>query len=150
MTVALASDHAGLEYKTLLFAELAKAGHNVIDLGTCDHTADDYPDRASDMAAAILEGRATRGILICGSGVGVSVAANKYRGIRAGVCHDTYSAHQCVEHDDVNVLCIGQRVIGIELALEVVNAFLGAVFSNEPRHVRRLEKILSIESRQMK
>lgn len=150
MKVAISADHAGLEYKTILIPDLQNAGYEVYDLGTHNSDPDDYPDRATDLAVFLLSNKAERGILICGSGVGVSVAANKYKGIRAGVCHDTYSAHQCVEHDNANVLCIGQRVVGIELAREIVLAFLKAQFSHEPRHQRRLGKILSIENKNMK
>ena len=137
MKIAIAADHAGLEYKTILIPELQQAGYEVYDLATA-------------VSELILQKNAERGILICGSGVGVSVAANKYKGIRAGVCHDTYSAHQCVEHDDANVICIGQRVIGIEVAREVVFAFLKAQFSHEVRHQRRIDKILAIENKNMK
>lgn len=150
MKVAIASDHAGLEYKTLLIPDLHRAGYEVYDLGTNNSEPDDYPDHATDLAGFLLSKKAERGILICGSGVGVSVAANKYKGIRAGVCHDTYSAHQSVEHDDANVLCIGQRVVGIELTREIVFAFLKAAFSHETRHQRRLDKILAIENKNMK
>ncbi len=151
MKVVIASDHAGFTYKTLLVKDLQQAGYEVIDLGTHGNTPDDdYPDYAEALALAILKKQAERGILICGSGVGVSVAANKFRGIRAGVCHDTYSAHQCVEHDNVNVLCIGERIIGIELAREIVFAFLKAVYSHAPRHQRRLDKIEAIENKNMK
>ncbi len=150
MKIAIAADHAGLEYKTILIPELQQAGYEVYDLGTHNMDPDDYPDRATAVSELILQKNAERGILICGSGVGVSVAANKYKGIRAGVCHDTYSAHQCVEHDDANVICIGQRVIGIEVAREVVFAFLKAQFSHEVRHQRRIDKILAIENKNMK
>ncbi|HWC53464.1 MAG TPA: ribose 5-phosphate isomerase B [Chitinophagaceae bacterium] len=151
MKIAIASDHAGFQYKNILLQEIRDKGYEPIDLGAySEQTEDDYPDHAEDIAKTILKGEAEKGILICGSGVGVSVAANKFKGIRAGVCHDTYSAHQCVEHDDVNVLCIGQRVIGIELAREIVLTFLAATFSHEPRHQRRLDKIRDIESRNMK
>jgi len=126
---------------------LRGSGHEVTDLGTNGTDPVDYPDYAEAIAHAVLEGRAERGVLICGSGVGASVAANKVPGIRAGLCHDTYSAHQGVEHDDMNVLVLGARVIGVELARELVRAFLGAVFSREPRHVRRLGKIRAIEER---
>jgi ribose 5-phosphate isomerase B len=150
MKVAIAADHAG----TLLFSPVAdearRLGHDVLDLGTHDPiTPDDYPDRAADIAAALKEGRAERGILICGSGVGASVAANKVRGIRAALCHDTYSAHQGVEHDMMNVLCLGGRVIGEALAVELVRAFLGAQFGGEgeERHRRRVEKIAAMEAR---
>lgn len=150
MKVVIACDHAGFEYKNILLQNIRDNVYEFIDLGTYSgETADDYPDHAEHIAKAILSGTAEKGILICGSGVGVSVAANKFKGIRAGVCHDTYSAHQCVEHDDVNVLCIGQRVIGIELAREIVLTFLAATFSHEPRHQRRLDKIRDIESRNM-
>ena len=150
MRLALGADHAGYELKQALVEYLRALGHEVVDVGTCSTAAVDYPDFAELVAAAVLDGRAERGVLICGSGVGVSVAANKFKGIRAGVCHDTYSAHQCVEHDNVNVLCLGERVIGIELAREIVFAFLGAKFSNEPRHKRRVNKILAIEDKNMK
>ena len=150
MKIAIASDHAGFYYKTLLIPDLQKAGHEVINLGTNSESPTDYPDHAEDIATAILEGKAERGILICGSGVGVSVAANKFKTIRAGDCGDTYSAHQCVEHDNVNVLCLGQRVIGIELAREIVFTFLNAQFTNEERHKRRLNKIFAIENKNMK
>ena len=150
MIIAIAADHGGLEYKRLLIPDLHKAGHVVHDLGINVDEPDDYPDRAGDLAEFLLHGKAERGILICGSGVGVSIAANKYKGIRAGVCHDTYSAHQCVEHDDANVLCIGQRVIGIELAREIVSTFIKAQFSHQPRHERRVDKILAIENKNMK
>ena len=148
MNLVIASDHAGFAYKTLLLKDLLKWGFEVVDLGTYNEIAnDDYPDQAQAVALEILNKQAERGILICGSGVGVSVAANKFRGIRAGVCHDTYSAHQCVEHDNVNVLCMGERIIGIELAREIVSAFLKAVYSKEPRHERRLAKIEAIENK---
>src|SRR5579863_400726 len=114
MKVIIASDHAGYAYKTLLIKDLLTAGYEVIDLGTdSENSTDDYPDYAEEVGQKLLEREGDRGILVCGSGVGVAVAANKFKGIRAGVCHDTYSAHQCVEHDNVNVLCLGQRVIGI-------------------------------------
>lgn len=150
MKVAIASDHAGFEYKAVLVEELKSTGYEVIDLGTHNTDPTDYPDHAADVARAVLNKSAERGILICGSAVGVSVAANKFKGIRAGVSHDTYSAHQCVEHDDVNILCMGQRVIGINLAVEITHAFLKAVYSHEPRHQRRLEKIYAIEKENMK
>ncbi len=151
MKVAIACDHAGFQYKNILLQDIRDNGYELIDLGAySEETADDYPDQAENIAKEILNDQAEKGILICGSGVGVSVAANKFKGIRAGVCHDTYSAHQCVEHDDANVLCIGQRVVGIELAREIVLAFLAAKFSHEPRHERRLSKIHNIEARNMK
>ncbi len=148
MKVIIGSDHAGFTYKTLLVNELQQKGYDVLDMGTHHvNTNDDYPDCASNVASAIQKDQGVRGILICGSAVGVSIVANKFKGIRAGVCHDTYSAHQCVEHDDVNILCMGERVIGIELAKEIVFAFLGATFNNAPRYQRRLEKITAIENK---
>ena len=155
-TIAFAADHAGCELKDwlakeLLNKDLPEKGYRVLDLGTSDPTlADDYPDYADLVGRAILEKRADRGILVCGSGVGVCVAINKYLGIRAGLCHDTYSAHQGVEHDDMNVLCLGARVIGRELAREIVQSFVGARFSGEERHARRLGKLLAIEKRFLK
>ena len=147
MKVAIAADHAGFEYKQVLVKELREAGYDVLDLGAdTGDSEDDYPDHAADVANALLNKKAERGILVCGSAVGVSVVANKFKGIRAGVCHDTYSAHQAVEHDDVNILCVGQRVIGINLALDIAHTFLKAVFSNLPRHKRRLAKIVAIEN----
>lgn len=130
-----------------LAARLADEGHDILDLGTHSTAPVDYPDCAEAVALALREHRADRGILVCGSGAGVSIAANKFPGIRAGVCHDSYSARQAVEHDDMNVLCLGARVIGPALAGELVAAFLGATFSGEDRHHRRLGKILSIEER---
>jgi ribose 5-phosphate isomerase B len=151
MKVVIASDHGGFQYKNLLLKEIREKGYDVIDLGAFkENPSDDYPDYAEAVANALLNGEAARGIIICGSGIGVSVAANKFKGIRAGVCHDTYSAHQCIEHDDVNVLCIGQRVIGIEPAREIVFTFLAASFNHEARHVRRLGKIHAIEAKNMK
>jgi len=151
MKVIIGSDHAGFTYKALLVTALQQEGYEVLDLGTNNgDTPDDYPDHAADVATALLKKQGDRGILICGSAVGVSIAANKFKGIRAGVCHDTYSAHQSVEHDNVNILCLGERVIGIELAKDIVFTFLKAVFTNEPRHVRRLEKISAIENKNMK
>jgi len=149
MKIVIAADHAGYTYKTILLNYLSKQGYDVTDLGIDNsEEADDYPDRAADVSKAIIAKKAERGILICGSAVGVSIAANKFAGIRAGVCHDTYSAHQSVEHDDVNVLCIGERVIGIELARDILISFLKAKFSGEPRHVRRLDKIKALENKQ--
>ena len=126
---------------------LGKQGHEVLDLGTHSTTAVDYPDCADSVATALRDRRADRGIIVCGSGAGVSIAANKFPGIRAAVCHDCYTAHQAVEHDDMNVLCIGARVIGFAVAQEIATAFLGAAFSREDRHQRRLNKILAIEER---
>ena len=151
MKVVIASDHGGFEYKKILVDDIKAKGYEISDLGSFnEEPGDDYPDFAKIIAEAILNKNAERGILICGSGVGVSVAANKFKEIRAGVCHDTYSAHQCVEHDDVNVLCIGQRVIGIELAREIVLTFLVAKFSHAERHERRLNKVRAIENKNMK
>jgi len=150
MKVIIASDHAGFDYKTLLIKDIREQGYEVTDLGTCDTNPTDYPDHAAAVANAIINKEGERGVIICGSGVGVSIAANKFKGIRAGVCHDTYSAHQCVEHDDANVLCIGQRVIGIELAREIVFTFLKAVFTHAPRHQKRLDKVIAIENNNMK
>ena len=150
MKIVIASDHGGLQYKKILVDIIKDLHHEVNDLGAFKEEPDDYPDYAAAVANAILKNEAARGILVCGSGVGVSVAANKFKGIRAGVCHDTYSAHQCVEHDDVNVLCLGQRVIGIELASDIVKIFLAAEFSNAERHKRRLEKIATIEKNNLK
>ncbi len=147
MRIAIAADHAGFPLKQELTPWLRSSGHEVTDLGTNSAEPVDYPDYAEAIAHAVLEGRTERGVLICGSGVGASVAANKVPGIRAGLCHDTYSAHQGVEHDDMNVLVLGARVIGVELARELVRAFLGAAFSRAPRHVRRVGKIRAIEER---
>ena len=149
MRIAFAADHAGAALKDSLIARLAVAGpsHEYVDLGgDGSDPTDDYPDFAERLGHAVRDGRADRGILICGSGVGASVAANKIRGIRAAVCHDTYSAHQGVEHDDMNVLTLGSRVIGPEPAFECAVAFLGATFSEEPRHRRRVAKVLAIEA----
>jgi ribose 5-phosphate isomerase B len=147
MRLAVGSDHAGFELKETLAAYLRESGHEVIDIGTRSTAPVDYPDYAEAIARAVLDGVAERGVLLCGSGVGASVAANKIPGIRAGLCHDTYSARQGVEHDDMNVLVIGARVVGVELARELVRAFVGARFSGEERHRRRLEKIKALEAR---
>jgi RpiB/LacA/LacB family sugar-phosphate isomerase len=145
--VVIGSDHAGYVLKELLRRDLEGAGHTVEDVGTSDQKQPvDYPDYAAAVAKAVQSGRADRGVLVCGSGVGASVAANKFPGIRAGLCHDTYSARQGVEHDDVNVLVLGARVIGPELARELTRAFLAAKFSGEERHVRRLDKIKDLEA----
>jgi len=149
MRVAFAADHAGAALKGELMRRIAAAnlGHELLDLGgDGSDPDDDYPDFAARLGYAVRDGQAWRGILICGSGVGASVAANKIRGVRAAVCHDTYSAHQGVEHDDMNVLTLGSRVIGIEPAVECSLAFLRAEFSGEPRHRRRLDKVLAIEA----
>lgn len=147
MRLALSADHAGFHLKQELAAQLTQQGHDVLDLGTHSLSPVDYPDSAEAVARALREGKAERGIIVCGSGAGVSIAANKFPGIRAAVCHDTYSAHQAVEHDDMNVLCLGSRVIGQALAFELVAAFIGATFSGEDRHLRRLHKIFDIEGR---
>ena len=147
MRIAIGADHAGFGMKNELVVALRAAGHEVFDLGTHSATAVDFPDSAEAVTSALGEGRAERGLLVCGSGAGVSIAANKVPGIRAAVCHDTYTAHQAVEHDDMNVLCLGARVVGASLAQEITTAFLAARFSGEERHRRRLGKILSIEAR---
>jgi RpiB/LacA/LacB family sugar-phosphate isomerase len=147
MRIAIASDHAGFELKQGLVKQLGELGHKVVDLGTNSEAPVDYPDYAVAVGEAVLGGAAERGILICGSGVGASVAANKLKGIRAGLCHDTYSAHQGVEHDDMNVLVLGARVIGPALGRELAAAFLNATFSGEERHVRRLNKVKALEER---
>ncbi|HYW94602.1 MAG TPA: RpiB/LacA/LacB family sugar-phosphate isomerase [Bacteroidales bacterium] len=149
MRVSIARDHAGVRYAGLLSEEIVNRGYELVPLNP-DIAFDDYPDAAEVLASAIHEGRTDRGILICGSGVGVSVAANKFPGVRAAVCHDCYSAHQGVEHDKMNILCIGQRVIGEELAREIAQAFLSAEPSSEERHVRRSEKIDTIEKKHFK
>jgi ribose 5-phosphate isomerase B len=146
MRVALAADHAGFELKAELLQRLVPLGHELIDLGgDGSNPEDDYPDYSLALAKAILDGQADRGLLVCGSGVGASIAASKMPGIRAGLCHDTYSAGQGVEHDDMNVLALGARVIGIETAVSCATAFLAARFSGAPRHVRRVGKIRAIE-----
>jgi len=145
MRIAIGADHAGFELKELIVEDMAQAGHEVLDKGTHNTAPVDYPDYARSVAEAVLIGDAERGILVCGSGVGACVAANKLAGIRASLCHDTYSARQGVEHDDMNVLCLGARVIGPELALELVRSFLAARFSAEERHRRRLAKIEALE-----
>ncbi len=146
MRVAVGADHGGYPLNECVIDELKRLGHEVIDFGTHDGNApDDYPDYARAVAESMQRGNAQRGIVICGSGVGACVAANKVRGIRACLCHDTYSAHQGVEHDDINVLCLGARIVGFELALELVRTFLNANFSGEERHRRRLSKIEKIE-----
>jgi ribose 5-phosphate isomerase B len=150
MRIAIAGDHAGFEMKRDLAEALRGQGHDVVDLGTHSTAAVDYPDCAQSVADALNGGRADRGIIVCGSGAGVSIAANKVPGIRAAVVHDTYTAHQAVEHDDMNVLCLGARVVGPALAQELVATFLAAKFSGEERHQRRLNKILAIEARYRK
>lgn len=151
MRVAVGSDHAGFELKQLLCPYIESLGHTVLDVGAhTEQRNDDYPDYADALGTALNRQQADRGILVCGSGVGVSVAANKIPGIRAAVCHDSYSAHQGVEHDNMNVLVMGSRVVAIELAKELVRHFLAAAFSREDRHVRRLAKVRAIEARYFK
>ncbi len=145
MIVAIGFDHAGVPLRQRLLAEIEQAGHEALDLGTDSPVPIDYPDKAVEVGRAVLEGQAERGILVCGSGAGVSVAACKMRGIRAATVHDTYTAHQAVEHDGVNILCMGGRVVGSELAAEIAAAFLGATISNDERHVRRRAEVDEIE-----
>ena len=147
MRVAIGFDHAGFPLKSAVLGAVQAAGHEPLDLGTFSEERVDYPDFAEKVARALLDGQAERGILVCGSGVGVCIAANKFHGIYAGVCHDTYSAHQSVEHDNMNVLCLGARIVGSALAVEIVRTFLEARFSHEQRHQRRVSKILQIEAR---
>ncbi len=147
MRLALAADHAGWRLKDALGARLRALGHEVLDLGAHDDTPSDYPDFAEAVGAALSAGRGERGILVCGSGVGAVAAANKLPGVLAGLCHDTYSAHQGVEHDQMNVLALGSRVIGEALAMEIAEAFVGASFDGVPRHLRRVEKVRALEAR---
>jgi RpiB/LacA/LacB family sugar-phosphate isomerase len=145
MKIAIGSDHAGFELKECVKAHILELKHEVLDMGTHDTEPVDYPRYAEAVALAVRDGKAGRGILVCGSGVGASVAANKVPGIRAGLCHDHYSAHQGVEHDDMNVLVMGGRVIGESVALELVDAFLNATYTGEDRHQRRLDMVAAIE-----
>jgi ribose 5-phosphate isomerase B len=146
MRVAVAFDHRGVKLRESVLEEVEAGGHETVDLGTdAPEPKIDYPDKARELGEAIQLGGAERGILVCGSGVGASIAASKLAGIRAAICHDTYSAHQGVEHDDMNVLCIGSEVVGAELAAELVRTFLGAKFDGGERYVRRLEKIEEME-----
>jgi RpiB/LacA/LacB family sugar-phosphate isomerase len=148
MRVAFASDHAGFELKSFLLDVARQLGHEPVDVGAFSYeAADDYPDFAEAIGRAILEGKGDRGVLICGSGVGASIAATKMHGIRAAVCHDIYSAHQGVEHDDMNVLVLGSRVVGTELARDLMTYYLAAKFTGEARHMRRLAKVTNIEQR---
>ncbi|MCF6149785.1 MAG: ribose 5-phosphate isomerase B [Candidatus Kuenenia sp.] len=147
MRIAIGADHAGLELKHSIMGYLEKSEYQIIDVGTYSTESVDYPDYAEAVGRKLIEGSADRGILICCSGVGASVAASKIPGIRAGLCHDTYSAHQGVEHDDMNILVLGSCVVGSKLAIELVQAFLGAAFTGEERYQRRLEKIQSMEKR---
>ena len=145
MRIAIGSDHAGFPLKQSLAAWLAETGHAVYDLGTHSGEPVDYPDFSAAVARAVLDGRADRGVIVCGSGAGACIAANKLNGIRAGVAHDMYTAHQMVEHDDANVLCLGSRVVAESIAKDLVKTFIEAKFSREERHVRRLEKIKALE-----
>jgi RpiB/LacA/LacB family sugar-phosphate isomerase len=145
MKIALGADHAGFELKEIIKKYLRENNHEVLDCGTCDSKPVDYPDFAQKVAEAVRDNQASRGIMLCGSGVGASIAANKIKYIRAAICHDTYSAHQGVEHDNMNILVLGARIIGSSLALELVENFIKAQFSNEERHVRRLAKISKLE-----
>ncbi len=146
MRIAVGSDHAGYPLKEHLASWLAESGHAVYDLGAHSPDPVDYPDYAAAVAQAVLDGRADRGVIVCGSGAGAAIAANKLKGIRASVAHDTYTAHQMVEHDDVNVLSLGARVIGQALAEDLVRTFIDAKFSRDERHVRRLDKIRALEA----
>jgi ribose 5-phosphate isomerase B len=148
--IAIGSDHGGFNLKSALIAYVRQLGHVPVDVGVYDDQPSDYPDSARAVANAVLDGSAERGILICGSGVGACVAANKFPGIRAAVCHDTFSARQGVEDDDMNVVCLGARVVGPALAGEIIKAFLAATFSRAERHVRRLNKVKEIENEYMK
>jgi len=146
MKIAIAADHAGLPLKEEMVTYIGSLGHEVLDLGAHGYDKDDdYPDFARYVGQALQHGQADRGVLVCGSGVGASVAANKMKGVRAAICHDSYSAGQGVEHDDMNVLCMGARIVGVSLAQGLVSAFLDAKFTGEERHQRRLDKVLAIE-----
>lgn len=145
MRIVVGADHRGYELKNVIAAHLRAAGHDVADVGTNSGEPVDYPDVAVAAGTALRDGRAERGVLVCGSGVGAVIAANKLRGVRAGLCHDTYSARQGVEHDDMNMVCMGSRVVGEDLALEIVDAFAGAKFSGEERYRRRLAKVQALE-----
>jgi RpiB/LacA/LacB family sugar-phosphate isomerase len=147
MKIVIGSDHAGFQLKVAMGDLLRSMNQEVLDVGAFNENPSDYPDFAEAVGKAILDRKAERGVLICGSGVGASVAANKLTGIRAAVCHDTYSAHQGVEHDDMNVLVLGSRIVGVKLAEDLVEAFLAAKFTNEDRHVRRLAKVKALESK---
>ena len=145
MRIVIGADHRGYELKDEIAVALKSDGHEVLDAGTNSADSVDYPDYARAVGDAIVDGRAERGIIVCGSGVGAGIAANKMRGVRAAICHDTYSARQGVEHDDMNVLCLGARVVGSALAMELVKAFLGARFAGEERLRRRLDKVAEME-----
>jgi ribose 5-phosphate isomerase B len=150
MNIAVSCDHGGFAYKEPLIHTIKSLGHSVLDLGSFSEEPVDYPEIAEAAALAVQSGRAQRAVIICGSGVGVTFVANKFKGIRASVCHDVYSAHQGVEHDDQNILCLGARVVGIEVAKELVTAFLSATFSNLERYHRRKDKVEEIERRMFK
>lgn len=150
MRVVLGSDHAGYELKQQLVDYVRELGHDVLDVGTHSTASVDYPDFSEAVGRAVIEKRSDRGILLCGSGIGSVISANKMPGVRAGICHDCYSAHQGVEHDDMNVLVMGARIIGIALAQDLVKAFLGAKFSDEARHRRRLDKMKALEAKYLK
>lgn len=150
MKVALGCDHAGFALKDTVAEQIKRLGHEVLDCGTFSAQSTDYPDYAEKVARAVATQEAQRGILICGSGVGVCIAANKVKGVRASICHDAYSAQQAVEHDGLNVLCLGARIIGPATAEELVTRFLGATFSNGERHLRRLNKVLTLEKNNFK
>ena len=147
MRIVIGSDHAGFALKSKMSDVVRALGHDVLDVGAFNENPSDYPDFAELVGHAIAEGKSDRGVLVCGSGVGVSVAANKISGIRAAVCHDTYSAHQGVEHDDMNIMVLGSRIVGEKLAEDLVTSFLRAQFTNEARHVRRLNKVKALEAR---
>jgi len=150
MKIVIGSDHAGFRLKNAMGDVIRSLGHSVLDVGAFNENPSDYPDFAEAVGRAVLDGKAERGVLICGSGVGASVVANKMPGIRAGICHDSYSGHQGVEHDDMNILVMGSRIIGEKLAEDVVRAFLLANFTHEERHVRRLAKVHALEKRMLK
>jgi RpiB/LacA/LacB family sugar-phosphate isomerase len=150
MKIVIGSDHAGFALKNAMGDVLRSMGHEVLDIGAFNENPSDYPDFAEAVGRAVLDGRAERGLLICGSGIGASVAANKLTGIRAGICHDTYSGHQGVEHDNMNVLVMGSRVVGTKLAEDIIRAYLPAKFTNEERHVRRLAKVAALEKKMVK
>jgi len=147
MRIAIACDHGGFPFKNMIMETVRAQGHEVIDFGTFSQKSVDYPDFVEKAGLAIQQNQADRAIIVCGSGVGACIAANKMKGLYASICHDTYSAHQGVEHDDMNVLCMGARIIGVELAREIVIAFLHAVFSNVERHVRRVQKTRLLEQK---
>ena len=150
MKVVIGSDHAGFALKNAMGDVLRSMGHEVLDIGAFNENPSDYPDFAEAVGRAVLDSRAERGVLICGSGIGASVAANKLIGIRAGICHDTYSGHQGVEHDNMNVLVMGSRVVGTKLAEDIIRAYLPAKFTSEERHVRRLAKVAALEKKMVR